>query len=92
MGGAASLLKKKEKEDDREPLPGNDDEWENEEANTKPSRFKNGFANLKKRATSVANKALAKAGLADYVEDSPDEEEEETPQKQRPSAPAEVRI
>lgn len=90
MGGAASLLKKKEKVEDGEPPPENEDgeERENEDSNAKPGRFKTGFANLKKRATVVANKALAKAGLAEEEDASPDDEEDETPQKKTPIARA----
>lgn len=85
MGGAASLLKKKDKEGDnteKENADTADDEAENKDSNAKPSVFSQGFATLKKRATYATNKALAKVGLAyDEGDEPPSEEEEDTPQK-----------
>lgn len=83
MGGAASMLTKKEKADGEEEqgsVPDGGAERENEEANTKPrSRFQAGFVSLKNRATTVANKALAKVGLVDDEEDVPGGDEEDDP-------------
>jgi hypothetical protein len=85
MGGAASLLKKKDKEGDnpeQENAGDADDEAENKDSNAKPSAFSKGFATLKKRATTATNKALAKVGLTyDEGDEPPSEEEEETTQK-----------
>ena len=91
MGGAASLLKKKEKTEEDElqtaEASGHEEERENAEANTTTNR-PSAFASLKKRATNVAKNALAKVGLAEEADVEPDDEEEgdRTPQKQAPVA------
>jgi hypothetical protein len=79
MGGAASLLRKKEPED-AEGGTGAEQSDENagdEKHDTaKPSVFKAGLASLRKKANQLQNKAFAKLGLAIEEEDSPDDEDD----------------
>ena len=80
------MLKKKEKdeEDAADGAGAEQREQENEDANTsatkQPGKLAKGFASLRRKASSAANKALARVGLAEEEEEGPgDDEEEDTP-------------
>ena len=77
MGGAASLLRKKEPEDSEGGTePSDENAGDEKHDNVKPSVFKAGLASLKKKANQLQNKAFAKLGLAIEEEDSPDDEDD----------------
>ena len=89
MGGAASMLKKPERDDDAEGANehGDDEGLENVNTNAQPSKIMTAVGNLKKKTSKFANKALARVGLVIEEEDSPDEEEDTTPQKKKAPLP-----